>query len=95
MFEQAYEVDAAGERHKNYYVKESVGIATGLLLASLHLSGLATLTHTPNPMAFLSKVLKRPRNERAALIVPVGYPASDAVVPDLVRKPLDEVMALI
>jgi iodotyrosine deiodinase len=95
VFEQAYEVDAAGERHKNYYVKESVGIATGLLLASLHLAGLATLTHTPNPMAFLSKVLKRPRNERAALIVPVGYPAGDAVVPDLVRKPLDEVMALI
>jgi iodotyrosine deiodinase len=95
VFEQAYEVDAAGERHKNYYVKESVGIATGLLLASLHLSGLATLSHSPNPMAFLSKVLKRPRNERAALIVPVGYPAGDAVVPDLVRKPLDEVMALI
>jgi iodotyrosine deiodinase len=95
VFEQGYEVDAAGARHKNYYVKESVGIATGLLLASLHLAGLATLTHTPSPMAFLTKLLKRPRNERPALIIPVGYPAEDAVVPDIVRKPLDEVMALV
>jgi iodotyrosine deiodinase len=95
VLEQAYEVDAAGGRHKNYYVKESVGIATGLLLASLHLAGLTTLTHTPSPMAFLTKQLKRPRNERPALIIPVGYPAADAVVPDIVRKPLDEVMTMI
>ncbi len=95
VFEQAYEVDAAGARHKNYYVKESVGIATGLLIASLHLAGLATLTHTPSPMAFLGKLLGRPRNERPALIIPVGYPATDAVVPDIVRKPLDEVLLIV
>lgn len=95
VFEQAYEVDVAGVRHKNYYVKESVGIASGLLLASLHLAGLATLTHTPSPMKFLTKILGRPRNERPALIIPVGYPADDAVVPDIVRKPLDEVMTIV
>jgi iodotyrosine deiodinase len=95
VFEQGYEVDAAGERHKNYYVKESVGIATGLLIASLHLAGLATLTHTPSPTTFLGKLLGRPRNERAALVILVGYPADDAVVPDVVRKPLDEVMTVV
>ncbi|MGI8699412.1 MAG: nitroreductase family protein [Mycobacteriales bacterium] len=92
VFEQAYSVDAEGARHKHYYVKESVGIACGLLIASLHLAGLATLTHTPSPMGFLAKVLGRPRNERPALLVPVGYPASDAAVPDLDRRPLDEVL---
>ncbi len=81
-----------GERHhKNYYVQESVGIAVGLLLCALHTAGLATLTHTPSPMGFLSDVLGRPRHERAFLLIPVGYPAPDARVPVLTKKPLDEV----
>jgi nitroreductase len=77
---------------KPYYVKESVGIAVGLLLATLHQAGLATLTHTPSPMRFLNEVCDRPREERAYVVIPVGYPAGDARVPDIVRKPLDEVM---
>lgn len=81
-----------GSTYKHYYVKESVGIACGLLLASLHLAGLATLTHTPSPMAFLGQILGRPREERPYLIVPVGHPAPDAVVPDLQRRPLAEVL---
>jgi iodotyrosine deiodinase len=91
VFEHAYGLD--GERKvKHYYVKESVGIAVGLLLASLHLAGLATLTHTPSPMGFLARILERPPNERAYLLVPVGYPADDATVPDLERKRLDEIL---
>lgn len=92
VFEQAYSVGADGRRHKHYYVKESVGIACGLLIASLHLGGLATLTHTPSPMGFLTTLLGRPRNERPALLVPVGYPASDATVPDLDRRALSDVL---
>lgn len=85
--------DADGERHiKHYYVAESVGIATGVLLTALHLAGLATLTHTPNPMGFLSRLLKRPKNERPFVLIPVGYPAADATVPKIARKRLDEVM---
>ncbi len=79
-------------RVKHYYVDESVGIAVGILLSTLHLAGLATLTHTPSPMAFLRDVLGRPSNERAYVVIPVGYPADDAVVPDLRRKTLDEVL---
>lgn len=74
----------------HYYVGESVGIATGFLLAALHNAGLATLTHTPSPMRFLSDILERPQNERAYLLLPVGYPAEDCRVPDIARKPLDE-----
>ncbi len=77
---------------KHYYTAESVGIAVGLLLASLHQAGLATLTHTPNPMGFLSEILERPANERAYVVIPVGYPAQDAQVPVISKKPLDEVM---
>jgi hypothetical protein len=79
---------------KHCYVRESVGIAVGLLLASLHLAGFATLTHTPSPMGFgfLARLLGRPENERAFVLVPVSYPAPDAVVPDLERKPLDEIL---
>jgi hypothetical protein len=77
---------------KHYYVDESVGIAVGMLLAALHHAGLATLTHTPSPMAFLRELLGRPAHERAYVVIPVGLPAADAVVPDLARKPLDEVM---
>jgi len=77
---------------KHYYVMESVGIAVGMLLAALHWSGLATLTHTPSPMGFLNEVLERPRNEKAYVVIPVGYPAEDARVPDIQRKALDEVL---
>ncbi len=78
-----------------YYVNESVGIAVGLLLAALHHAGLATLTHTPSPMRFLSKVLDRPEHERPFLLIPVGYPAQGCTVPDITRKPLDEIMVRI
>ena len=76
---------------KHYYVSESVGIACGFLLAALHTAGLATLTHTPSPMGFLSRILGRPKNEKPYLLVPVGYPAHDAVVPTITRKRLDEI----
>jgi iodotyrosine deiodinase len=91
VFEQAYGL-AEGRRWKHYYAKESVGIAVGLLLTSLHLAGLATLTHTPSPMGFLGRILSRPRNERAFALTPVGYPAEDAVVPKLEKKALDEIL---
>lgn len=77
---------------KHYYVRESVGIACGMLLAALHLCGLATLTHTPSPMGFLGEILERPDHERAWLLIPVGYPAADCRVPDIARKPLAEVL---
>lgn len=85
--------DADGaERHvKHYYVAESVGIACGFLLAALHTAGLATLTHTPSPMRFLSAILDRPKNEKPYLLIPVGYPAPDAVVPSITKKGLDEI----
>ena len=82
-----------GERRvKHYYAGESVGIACGLLLAALHIAGLATLTHTPSPMAFLSALLGRPKNEKPFLLIPVGFPAPDAVVPTITKKPLDEIL---
>lgn len=77
-------------RKRNYYVTESVGIATGMLIAALHHAGLATLTHTPNPMNFLRDLLGRPKNETPFVLLPVGYPADGCQVPDLTRKPLDE-----
>jgi len=85
--------DASGNKRKNYYMSESVGIATGFLLNALHTAGLATLTHTPNPMKFLSKILKRPANERPYMLIVVGHPAADATVPAaaLAKKPLDEI----
>jgi iodotyrosine deiodinase len=88
--------EASGERErvKHYYVVESVSIAVGLLLASLHEAGLATLTHTPSPMKFLSEILDRPENERALVVIPVGYPTPDAQVPRLTKKSLDEVMVV-
>ena len=92
VFEQAYGIEPDGSKRKHYYVRESVGIATGFLLASLHAAGLATLTHSPSPMGFLSRILERPANERPFILIPVGYPADDAEVPDLERKPLDEIM---
>ena len=91
VFKQAYEELADGRRAKNYYVDESVGIACGLLIAAIHHMGLVTLTHTPSPMAFLAKLLERPANERAYLLLPVGYPADGAEVPAIRRKPLTSV----
>jgi len=92
LFEQRYEQRTDGTRRKNYYVKESCGIAAGLFVVALQNMGLATLTHTPSPMAFLTKVLGRPENERPFVLFPVGYPLPGVRVPDLDRKPLDEVL---
>ena len=94
VFRIDYGLDAAGNKLKHYYVQESVGIAAGFLITALHLAGLATLTHTPSPMGFLGKILDRPANERPFLLIPVGYPATDAQVPVLTKKPLDEVRIL-
>ena len=85
-----------GERRiKHYYVNESVGIACGMLLAALHNAGLATLTHTPNPMGFLSEILKRPKNEKPYLLVPVGHPADNVKVPDITKKSFEEITEVI
>jgi len=84
-----------GERRQHYYTQESVGIAAGFLLAALHNAGLATLTHTPSPMAFLSRILQRPENEKPFLLIPVGYPTEDCRIPILDRKPLDEILVRI
>ncbi len=84
--------DETGEQEPTYYASESTGIAVGLLLAALHTAGLATLTHTPSPMRFLSEILGRPKSEKPFVLIPVGYPAEDACVPDIERKPLDEIM---
>lgn len=97
VFRQAYGLRQDTEmdepvRFKHYYSEESVGIAVGMLLCSLHLAGLATLTHTPNPMGFLSEILQRPPNERAFVVIPVGYPAASAKVPAITKKPLSEIM---
>jgi nitroreductase len=92
VFEQAFGLRPDGSKVKHYYVRESVGIAVGLLLASLQCAGLATLTHTPSPMGFLCNILERPPNERPYVLIPVGYPAADCVVPDLSRKPLEEIL---
>lgn len=91
VFAKRYGVDPDGGRHTHYYVNESVGIATGFLLAALHHAGLAVLTHTPNPMGFLSRVLERPPNEKPVMLLVVGYPAENARVPVLTRKSLSEI----
>jgi iodotyrosine deiodinase len=91
IFEQRWGHDADGHKVKHYYPKESVGIATGLLIAALHHAGLATLTHTPSPMKFLNRILGRPPEERPFLLLVVGHPASGARVPDISRKPLDAI----
>ena len=89
VFKKAYDVKD-GVKKKNYYVNESVGLASGLLLTAIHNAGLASLTHTPSPLNFLQKILNRPANERPFLLIPVGYPANDARVPELGRKGLEE-----
>ena len=86
-----WEAAPDGRRVKNYYVNESVGIATGILVTALHHAGLATLTHTPSPMKFLNEVLGRPDNERPFLVLVVGHPAEGATVPDIRKKPLEEI----
>jgi nitroreductase len=96
VFRQAYGLaaapDGSARQIKHYYTMESVGIAVGFLLAALHWMGLATLTHTPSPMGFLGEILARPENEKAYVVIPVGYPAPDARVPDIRRKSLEEVL---
>jgi nitroreductase len=91
VFAERYGLTAAGRRRPHYYVGESVGIATGFLLAALHHAGLVALTHTPNPMGFLAELLGRPANERPVMLIVTGYPAPDARVPRLTRKPLGEI----
>jgi len=91
VFLERNSIDEQGNKHKNYYMPESVGIATGMLLTALHLSGLATLTHTPSPMKFLNQILKRPSNEKPFMLIVAGYPTEDATVPDISRKNLDEI----
>ena len=91
VFEQPWRWED-GQKVKHYYVRESVGIAVGFLLAALQEAGLCALTHTPSPMRFLAEILGRPENERPFILIPVGYPADDAEVPDLEGKPLDEIM---
>lgn len=96
VFEQVYglerDADGVERRVKHYYARESVGIAVGLLLASLTHAGLATLTHTPSPMGFLRRLLDRPPNERPFVLIPVGLPAADATVPEIPRKPIEQVL---
>ena len=89
VFKQVYDLNN-GEKFKNYYVNESVGIACGLLITAIHCAGLVSLTHTPSPMGFLEKICERPQNERAFLLIPIGYPVKDAVVPDLKKKQYSE-----
>ncbi len=91
IFAQSYEIRTDGTRVKNYYVTESVGIATGMLITAIHHAGLVTLTHTPSPMKFLNKVLGRPTNERPFLLLVAGYPDRDATVPDIEKKPLEDI----
>jgi nitroreductase len=95
VFEQAYGYDETRAKRKHYYVRESVGIAVGFLLASLHAAGLATLTHAPSPMGFLTRILGRPDNERPFILIPVGYPAEGTEVPTLAKKPLEQIADIV
>jgi nitroreductase len=94
VFKQMKDVSPQATSDQVYYVNESVGIAVGLLLAAVHMAGLAALTHTPSPMKFLGRILGRPAHERPFLLIPVGYPADDCEVPDISRKPIHEIMAV-
>ena len=95
IFAQTYGMGADGGKIKHYYVTESVGIATGLLIAALHHAGLVTLTHTPSPMGFLNEILGRPTNERPFLLLVVGYPADNAQVPAITKKALEEIATFV
>jgi len=95
VFAQSYGLDDEGNKLKHYYVQESVGLATGLLIAALHTAGLVTLTHTPSPMNFLRDILDRPENERPVMLVITGYPAKNAQVPVITKKALDEISSFV
>ncbi len=95
IFGESYGVRPDGTHVKHYYVAESVGIATGLLIAAVHAAGLVSLTHTPSPMGFLNTILGRPANERPFLLLVVGYPAADARVPVITKKPLDRIASFV
>jgi len=94
VFKQSFEYDIYGKKHQNYYVNESVGLACGFLISAIHNAGLVTLTHTPSPMRFLEKILDRPANEKAFLLLPIGYAAKKTYVPNIQRKLLKNVMKL-
>ncbi|PWJ42379.1 nitroreductase family protein [Sediminitomix flava] len=91
VFKQVYELNEEGDKSNNYYVNESVGLASGMLLSAIHNAGLVSLTHTPSPMNFLQKILDRPKNEKPFLLIPVGYPANGVEVPDIERKSLESI----
>lgn len=91
VFKKIYEPAEDGKKKNNYYVQESVGLASGFLLSAIHNAGLVALTHTPSPMNFLTNILERPAHEKPFLLIPVGYPADNCLVPKLERKPLEEV----
>jgi iodotyrosine deiodinase len=95
IFAQTYGLTPAGHKVKNYYVMESVGIATGMLVSAVHMAGLVSLTHTPSPMGFLNVILGRPAHERPFLVLVVGYPAEDACVPNISKKPLEEMATFV
>ncbi len=95
IFAQSYGLLPDGRRVKHYYAQESVGIATGMLIIAVHNAGLASLTHTPSPMKFLNSILNRPNNEKPFLVLVVGYPADNAQVPDITKKPLDEIVSFV
>lgn len=94
VFLERNTTDEDGVKHKNYYMPESVGIATGMLITALHVSGLATLTHTPSPMKFLNDILERPSNEKPFMLIVAGYPTEGVTVPDIERKPFDEISSI-
>ncbi|MEO0602857.1 MAG: nitroreductase family protein [Myxococcota bacterium] len=95
LFAQSFGLDPDGTKRKHYYVPESCGIAAGMFITALHDMGLCTLTHTPSPMKFLGELLGRPANERATILFPIGYAADDALVPDIERKPLDQIAVFV
>lgn len=92
VMKRVYEIELDGHKHQNYYVNESVGLASGFLLMAIHHAGLVALTHTPSPMNFIAKALNRPENERPFLLIPVGHPSEDSMVPDLERKKPEDVI---
>jgi nitroreductase len=94
IFMKKYTVDSQNRISKHYYVHESVGIATGILITALHFSGLVTLTHTPSPMKFLNKILERPKNEKPYLLLVVGHPADKALIPNITKKKFDEICTI-
>ena len=95
VFIEKHRINESGDIEKNYYTMESVGLATGMLISALHMSGLATLTHTPSPMRFLNKICGRPDNEKPFVLLVCGYPTEDCEVPDITRKSLDEISTIL